>query len=79
MLRLVERGLVSEPLLESWLEGIAAPFRERGGGEFDVSLYAAQRNARNLLFTLHTRLSVMESLSPAQEAALATLTQALRG
>ncbi|MCH9649325.1 MAG: DUF2785 domain-containing protein [Deltaproteobacteria bacterium] len=79
VLRLVKRGFVGTELFESWIDTLLAPLMERGQGGFDAPLYAAQRNARNLLFTLHTRLALVESPSPEQESALAILTAALRG
>lgn len=79
VLRLVARGFVGDPVFEAWIDTLLAPLMERGQGGFDAPLYAAQRNARNLLFTLHTRLALVESPSPEQDKALAILTATLRG
>jgi hypothetical protein len=60
--------------LDAWLATVRAPLTERGGAAFDAGLYAAQRNARNLLFTLF----VQGSLAPKQSPGLAELVAAVR-
>jgi Protein of unknown function (DUF2785) len=57
----VARSGIAEPALVAWLASIKAPVVERWGPAFDAGRYAAQRNARNLLFTLF----VQTSLKPA--------------
>jgi hypothetical protein len=56
-----------------------APLLEAPGPEFDAAQFAAQRNARNLLFTLFVQLSLGESSTPHATSALATLRALLAG
>jgi hypothetical protein len=53
-----KRG-IAQPRLEAWLVAIKAPIVERWGPAFDAGRYAAQRNARNLLFTLFVQASLL--------------------
>ena len=84
-----EDGRMAAPIMEllrhqhitptdyaEWLAELIAPLRERG--EYDEGRAAAQRNGRNLAFTLFVRLSLEDSRNPLQEAALVTLTAVLR-
>ena len=57
---LAARNGLAKPRLDAWLAAIKAPLAERGGDAFDAGLYAAQRNARNLLFTLFVQVSLVE-------------------
>ena len=81
-----EDGRLAQPVLEllrlghldaagfaAWMPRLAAPLFEDGGKKFDPALFAAQRNSRNLLFTLFVALSMEKAPSPAQSAALAAL------
>ena len=60
------RAGVSEQALDAWLAALKAPLVERGGATFDAGLYAAQRNVRNLLFTLFVHGSTAASPSPGE-------------
>jgi hypothetical protein len=81
-----EDGRLAQPVLEllraehvdgaafsTWLELLAAPLFEAPGKDFDAALFAAQRNSRNLIFTLFVALSMETSPNPTQTAALASL------
>jgi hypothetical protein len=61
---------VPAPALDAWLAAIAAPLRENLTATFDPGLFAAQRNARNLVFTLFVRLSTAPSPSAGGRALL---------
>ncbi len=54
----LRRG-VAAARIDAWLAAIAAPLGEPEPVEHDPLLYAAQRNARNLLFTLFVQLSLL--------------------
>ncbi len=73
VLEVVRRG-VATARLDAWVEALAAPLLERGGADFDPALFAAQRNARNLLFTLFVQLSA----EPTPSAATAHLFARIR-
>jgi hypothetical protein len=79
ILDLLGREHVDGAMFSAWLARLLAPLGVKGGPAFDAGLYAAQRNARNLAFTLFVRLSLEEKRSAAQSAALAALTSSLRG
>jgi hypothetical protein len=81
-----EDGRLAQPVLEllrlqhvdaaafsTWLDALAAPLFEEPRPEFDAGLFAAQRNSRNLLFTLYVSLSLDPAPNPVQTAALASL------
>lgn len=82
-----EDGRLAQPVLEAvragvapervdaWLATVAAPLQERGGATFDAGLYAAQRNARNLLFTLFVQLSLDPAPNDGTRALLARITK----
>jgi hypothetical protein len=86
-----EDGRLAQPVLaaaraglaanrvDAWLAAIAAPLRERMGHAFDAGVYAANRNARNLLFTLFVQLTLDPSPTDGTRALLARVTQVLRG
>lgn len=63
----VRRGLVDDEALERWLGQLAGPLAEAFPEPFDPALYAAQRNARDLLVSCFVALS----FDPAPEAAAA--------
>jgi len=71
-------GLATDRV-DAWLATITAPLRERMGHAFDARLYAASRNARNLLFTLYVQLSLDAAPTDGTRALLAQITQVLRG
>jgi hypothetical protein len=64
---------VSDDLFAAWLADIAAPLMEPAGKQFDPGLFAAQRNSRNLLFTLFVQLSMLKEPNPTESAALTSL------
>lgn len=70
VLALVRRGLVDGAPLQAFLDALAAPLREPWPATFDPQLYAAQRNARNLLYTLMVALSLMPADDPHAASAL---------
>jgi hypothetical protein len=57
VLEAVKRG-VPDDKIEPWLARLAAPLGRPETADFDPALYGAQRNARNLVFTLFVQLSV---------------------
>lgn len=70
VLALVRRGLVDGAPLQAFLDALTAPLREPWSATFDPALYAAQRNARNLLYTLMVALSLMPADDPHAASAL---------
>jgi hypothetical protein len=64
------RAGLAPPVLVAWLASIKAPVTERWGPAFDAGRYAAQRNARNLLFTLFVQISVMPAPSDGERRLL---------
>ena len=60
------RAGVPEQALEAWIAALKAPLVERGGATLDAGLFAAQRNVRNLLFTLFVHGSTAASPSPGE-------------
>jgi hypothetical protein len=67
----VAKAGVSADALATWLASLRAPLAEKLTPKFDAGLFAAQRNARNLLFTLYVQLSATkEALSPGEQALL---------
>jgi len=64
------RAGIAPPALVAWLGSIKTPIAERGGPAFDAGRYAAQRNARNLLFTLFVQVSVMPAPSDGERRLL---------
>ena len=74
VLALVRRGVVDGAPLEAFLVALSAPLREPWPPTFDPALYAAQRNARNLLYTLMVALSLM----PADDVHVASALQQVR-
>ena len=74
VLALVRRGIVDGPPLQAFLTALAAPLAEPWSSQFDPKLYAAQRNARNLLYTLMVALT----LSPADDPHIAAAAQQVR-
>lgn len=79
VLELLRRGHVDRAMFASFVGKLLAPLRERLGPAWDGGLYAAQRNARNLAFTLFVQLSLEDQPSPAITQALAALTAAMKG
>lgn len=49
---------VTTAAIDGWLTGLAAPLLVAPAPTFDANLFAQQRNARNLLFTLFVQLTV---------------------
>lgn len=74
VLALVRRGIIDGAPLQTFLVALAAPLREPWPATFDPALYAAQRNARNLLYTLMVALVLM----PADDAHAAAALQQVR-
>lgn len=69
VLEAVRRGIATTRL-DAWVDAIAAPLREPWPDPFDPALYAAQRNARNLLVTLYAQLALMPEPAPPAAAHL---------
>jgi hypothetical protein len=63
----------------AFLTKLFAPLLESPAAEFDLAQFAAQRNSRNLLFTLFVQLSMAEDPNPNETATLATLKELLGG
>ena len=73
VLELLRRERIDAAAFDGWLARLAEPLQTAGGEGFDAALYAAQRNARNLVFTLFVALSVEDATNPAETAALGSL------
>jgi hypothetical protein len=78
VLELLARDAVDLARFESWVAEILEPLRQPSG-EFEPALYAAQRNARNLLFTLVASFELREETSESMLRARDALLTALRG
>lgn len=76
VLEALRRG-VPDAALVAWVERLAAPLREPEPARFDPALYAAQRNARNLLFTVFVQLSVAAAPSDAMQRAFVAIRAAI--
>lgn len=70
VLVLIRRGIVDGPPLAAFLAALAAPLHEPWSAAFDAKLYAAQRNGRNLLYTLMVALTLAPADDPHTAAAL---------
>ncbi len=79
VLALVRRGLVDGPPLQAFLAALVAPLTEPWPAVFDPTLYAAQRNGRNLLYTLMVALTLMPADDAHVAAALLQLRATLQG
>ena len=79
VLALVRRGLVDGPPLQAFLAALLAPLTEPWSAVFDPTLYAAQRNGRNLLYTLMVGLTLMPADDAHAAAALLQLRAILAG
>jgi hypothetical protein len=64
------RAGIAQPALDAWLAALKAAATARMGHAFDAGLYAASRNARNLLFTVFVQISVMPSPSDGERRLL---------
>ncbi len=71
---LIDRGALPEAVLDKLLARLLEPVRAGWPSPFDPALYAAQRNALALFYTLFTSLSLSDT--PAASAALARLRHA---
>jgi hypothetical protein len=76
VMQLLRLQHITPSMYAEWLASLLAPLRERG--DYDEARAAAQRNGRNLAFTLFVHLSLEDARNPLQEAALVTLTAVLR-
>jgi hypothetical protein len=79
VLQLLRLSHIDGPAFAAWLTRLTAPLTAAEPPAFDRALFAAQRNARNLIVTLFTALSVEASPNPAQTAALAALHKTITG
>jgi hypothetical protein len=81
VLELLEQGHIDGKVFAAWLTVIAAPQFEQpaAGTTFDPVLFAAQRNSRNLIFTLFVALSMETAPNAGQSAALESLRQTIAG
>jgi hypothetical protein len=57
---------VAPGAIDAWLVALSAPLREHLTPTFDAGLFAAQRNVRNLLFTLYVHGSTATAPSPGE-------------
>jgi hypothetical protein len=57
---------VAPDAIDAWLVVLNAPLREQLTPTFDAGLFAAQRNVRNLLFTLYVHGSTAPSPAPGE-------------
>ena len=78
VLAAVKRG-IAKPALEAWLQKVVAPLTERATPVFDASTFAAQRNARNLLFTLFVQVSLAKEPTAGERELLETVRALLAG
>ncbi len=78
VLEVLRRG-VPDDKLAAWIKTLAAPLEQADTATFDPALYAAQRNARNLLFTLFVQLSVDPKPSDDAQRALAAIRSLIAG
>ena len=78
VLELLRHGHVDRAMFAAFVDKLLAPLRVQLGATWDGGLYAAQRNARNLAFTLFVQLSLEEKPAPAITQALAALGAAMR-
>ena len=74
----VKRG-VTKAALEDWLAKIIAPLAEKPTPVFDLPKFAAQRNARNLLFSLFVQVSLVKEPTPGEQMLLESLRTILAG
>lgn len=74
----LRRGVPDDKVV-AWVETIAEPLKQPETAQFDAVLYAAQRNARNLLFTLFVQLSVDDKGSEDSTRALAAIRALIGG
>lgn len=79
VLELLRHGHADRAMFAAFVDKLLAPLRVPLGATWDGGLYAAQRNARNLAFTLFVQLSLEEKPSAAITQALAALTAAMKG
>jgi hypothetical protein len=70
---LLQRDALSATFVEAWLQEFVQPFRESMSADPTQALYARQRNARNMLFTLFVTLSLEKQPSAAAQSALAAV------
>jgi hypothetical protein len=75
VLALARRDLIDAAMLAPWTERLLAPFHEKGA--HDPARYAAQRNARNLLFTLFVMLSLEDKPTTGTATLLAAVKTAI--
>jgi hypothetical protein len=73
VLAVLHAGGVGDDAFAAWLEAVAAPLMEPATPEYDQGLFAAQRNSRNLLFTLFVQLAMLEEPTASESAGLASL------
>lgn len=67
------RGGVPDDKIEPWVKKLIAPLEVEETPQFDPVMYAAQRNARNLVFTLIVQLSSDPKISDDGKTALQTI------
>jgi hypothetical protein len=79
VLELLHRSAIDGPGFSAWLARLAAPLSAPESATFDRALFAAQRNARNLILTLFVALSIEASPNAVQSAALAALHKTIAG
>ncbi len=72
VIEVLRRG-VPDDKITAFVAALAEPLQQPEPAQFDAPLYAAQRNARNLLFTLFVQLSVDQKPSDDMQRALAAI------
>ncbi len=73
------KGGVPDDKLEPWLKQLVEPLEQPESAQFDPKLYAAQRNARNLLFTLIVQLSSDPKISEDGKTTLLAIKRLIGG
>ena len=71
------KGGVPDAKIEPWLKRIAEPLAQPEPAQFDPALYAAQCNARNLLFTPIVQLAADPAISDDGKTTLVAIKQLL--
>ncbi|MCW5807848.1 MAG: DUF2785 domain-containing protein [Deltaproteobacteria bacterium] len=62
----IARAGVTAEAIDAWLGKLVEPLGERMTPQFDANLFAAQRNVRNLLYTLHVHGSTTKPTTPGE-------------
>lgn len=77
VLTLLRRDAVATSSIDAWVAEFLEPLREPMSADPRQPLYARQRNARNMLFTLFVALSLEQEPSAAAQSALSVVRKVL--